>query len=61
MPRIRVNYYLDPQQIEALRAVKAPDGIPTAEQIRRAIDLWLARNGQKVKAERTRAATRARS
>jgi hypothetical protein len=61
MPRIRYDFYLDPEQLEALRAVKARDGISPSEQIRRAIDLWLARKAAKVRAERTRAATRARS
>jgi hypothetical protein len=61
MPRIRFDFYLDPEQLEALRLVKVREGIPPSEQIRRAIDLWLARKGPKVKTERKRAATRRRS
>jgi hypothetical protein len=61
MPRIRFDFYLDPEQLEALRLVKVREGIPPSEQIRRAIDLWLARKGPKVKAGRKRAATRRRS
>jgi hypothetical protein len=60
MLRIRFDFYLDPEQLEALRAVKVREGIPPSEQIRRAIDLWLARKGAKVKPERTPAATRGR-
>lgn len=59
--RTRYNFWIDEAQREALRLLKARDGILESEQIRRAIDLWLKHKGVKKKAERKRAATRARS
>ena len=35
-------FWISPDQKEALRAIKERDGIPVSEQIRRAIDSWLA-------------------
>ena len=32
---------LESTQIKALKAIKARDGIPESEQIRRAIDVWV--------------------
>lgn len=58
-PRTRYNFFIEDEQREGLRAVKERDGIPEAEQIRRAIDDWLARKG--VKADRKRVAARKRS
>jgi Arc/MetJ-type ribon-helix-helix transcriptional regulator len=43
-----------------LQTVKERDGISEAEQIRRAIRLWLEGRGVKVKAERKRAVARKR-
>lgn len=60
-PRIRYNLFLDEHQRDALRRIKARDGIPESEQIRRALDEWLERRGEKRKTERRRAATRKRS
>ena len=51
---------IDEDLLAALKAVKARDGIPESEQIRRGIRLWLARAGG-TKPERKRAATRKRS
>ena len=45
-------------KLEALRAVKERDGILPAEQIRRAIDLWLDQKGVTKKTDRKRAASR---
>lgn len=59
--RTRYNFWIDEEHRDALRMLKARDGILESEQIRRAIDLWLKQKGVKVRAERTRAATRARS
>jgi hypothetical protein len=59
-PRQRYNLFIDPEQKAALAAIKARDGIPESEQIRRAIDRWLEERGA-VKAERKRAVTRKRS
>jgi hypothetical protein len=55
--RIRYNVFIDRAQVDGLRFVKERDGILPAEQIRRAIDRWLAEKGVKVRAERKRAAT----
>ncbi len=35
-------FWISPDQKAALRAIKDRDGIPVSEQIRRAIDQWLA-------------------
>ena len=35
-------FWISPEQKAALRAIKDRDGIPVSEQIRRAIDRWLA-------------------
>ena len=35
-------FWISPDQKAALRAIKERDGIPVSEQIRRAIDQWLA-------------------
>ena len=35
-------FWISPDQKEALRVIKERDGIPVSEQIRRAIDQWLA-------------------
>jgi len=59
--RSRYNFWIDDQQRDALRFLKERDGILESEQIRRAIDLWLAEKGVKPKTERKRAATRPRS
>jgi hypothetical protein len=58
--KVRYNLFLDVQQREALRRIKARDGISESEQIRRAIDDWLKRKGE-IKANRKRASTRKRS
>jgi hypothetical protein len=44
-PKSRFHFHLDAEQREALRALKERDGIPEAEQIRRAIDAWLEQKG----------------
>jgi hypothetical protein len=40
-PRTRYNFFIDDEQRDALRAIKARDGVPESEQIRRAIDEWI--------------------
>jgi hypothetical protein len=51
--------------MEALRAVKAKDGVPVAVQIDRAVRDWLKRRGVKIRATektaRKRADTRTRA
>jgi len=59
MPRERYNFLIDPEQREALRFIKAREGVPESEQIRRAIDDWLKRKGI-LKSGRKRAALRKR-
>jgi hypothetical protein len=59
--RARYNVFLDRAQLEGLRQVKERDGVLPAEQIRRAVDRWLAEKGITVKAERKRPARRSRS
>jgi hypothetical protein len=54
------NVKLDPELIDALRAIKVRDGISESEQIRRGIRLWLeSKSG--MRAPRPRALTRGRS
>jgi hypothetical protein len=57
MPRTRYDFYIDVEALEGLRFVKERDGVMPSEQIRRAVDRWLAQKGVKKKAERTRAIT----
>ena len=59
--KIRYNLFIGEDQRDALRAIKARDGIPESEQIRRAIDEWLARRRNNKKADRPRGVTRKRS
>lgn len=51
---------LDDELMEGLQQIKARDGIPVSEQIRRAVQVWLQTKGVK-KTERPRAVTRKRS
>ncbi len=57
----QANFRIDPPLLAGLQRVKERDGMVISEQIRRAIDLWLAEQGVNVKTKRTRAATRSRS
>jgi hypothetical protein len=61
-PKRRVSFFLDEHLADGLKALKARDGIPEAEAIRRAIGEYLEQRGAAgSKSERTRAATRKRS
>jgi hypothetical protein len=60
-PRVRFNFFIDPDQRAALAAIKARDGIPESEQIRRAIAAWVAERGADTKTARKRAGTRKRA
>jgi len=62
-PRRRANFYLDDEQLEGLKALKARIGIPESEAVRRAVSEYLKRHGptQPEKSERKRASTRKRS
>jgi hypothetical protein len=39
------SFWIDPTLAEGLKAIKARDGIPESEQIRRAIEAWLDAKG----------------
>ena len=52
-------FWISPDQKAALRAIKERDGIPVSEQIRRAIDRWLAEKAHEKAASRR--GTRSRS
>jgi hypothetical protein len=41
MTRSRFHVFLDDAQRQALGAIKARDGIPESEQVRRAVDAWI--------------------
>ncbi len=45
MPRQMTNFRIDPELLQALRAIRQRDGLPIAEQIRRAIRTWLEARG----------------
>ncbi|HYT76452.1 MAG TPA: hypothetical protein VEL79_16970 [Vicinamibacterales bacterium] len=46
-PPIKVMYSLrlEPEQARLLKTIKARDGIPESEQIRRALGLWFEQKG----------------
>ena len=46
MAKIRMNVYLSPEQKDALDKLSTKIGAPTAELIRRAIDLYLKKAGK---------------
>ena len=58
-PRKLYNFYIDPDLAAGLKVVKARDGVPEGESIRRAVREYLEKKGA-MKAERKRAATRKR-
>ena len=43
--KIMYSLRLDPAQSRLLKAIKARDGIPESEQIRRALAIWFAQKG----------------
>ena len=45
MLRERVNFWIDPDLAQGLKAIKAEDGVSEAEQIRRGIRLYLESKG----------------
>jgi hypothetical protein len=58
-PKTRLQILLEPEQIDALKRIQARTAAPLAAQIRRAVDMWIAEQGEKT--ERKRAITRKRS
>ena len=61
MPKKLTAFLLDPEMLDALRAIKRRDGIPMGEQVRRALAVWIASRGRATKADRRRASTRRQS
>jgi hypothetical protein len=53
------NFRIDPDLAVGLKVVKERDGIPEAEQIRRALRVWLE-SRDAIKSERERTLTRRR-
>ncbi len=47
--RYKVNFYLDSDLGDGLKAIKERDGVSESEQIRRGIKLWLESKGYRVK------------
>jgi predicted DNA-binding protein len=59
-PKRLAAFRLDQELIDGLQAIKDRTGVPIAEQVRRAILVWLKDQGV-TKADRKRATTRKRS
>jgi len=59
-PRKRYTFWIDEHQAKGLAAIQARDGILPSEQIRRALDAWVKRQGLPSKPDRRRAVTRRR-
>jgi hypothetical protein len=59
-PRRKYSFWIEDAQADGLKAVKIRDGVLESEQIRRAIDDWLANKGITRKTDRKRASTRPR-
>jgi hypothetical protein len=51
--RTPTNIRIDPELLAAMRGIRDDEGIPVSVQIRKGIELWLARKGAKGK-KRTR-------
>jgi hypothetical protein len=56
MAKTLIKFYIDDDQLARLAAIKDADGVPMAEQLRRAVDLWLSkRPGPSIRSSRKRA------
>ena len=53
MPRKRYTFYIEAEQAKALKAIKARDGVLESEQIRRALDDWIAKKDVKTQSSRS--------
>ena len=53
--RTRYTFFIDPDQLAALRHIKQDIGIPESEQIRRALDAWLSERDSPKKTRTRRA------
>ena len=65
-PFIRYNLYISPEQLYGLQQIYDKEGVKVAEQIRRALDVWLIKKGYLAKKTRvpfkvTMSASRGRS
>jgi ribbon-helix-helix CopG family protein len=58
-PRKLYNFYIDPELAEGLKKLKALDGAPESESVRRALRAYLEKKGA-IKTDRKRAVTRNR-
>lgn len=56
----RYTFWIEQEQVDKLKKVRARDGILPSEQLRRALDDWFQRKGVK-KTDRKRGLTRKRS
>ena len=52
--KVMYSLRLDPADARLLKRIKARDGIPESEQIRRGLRLWFAKKGVLKRASRTR-------
>ena len=59
-PLRQTAFRIDEELLAALLVIKARDGIPVSEQVRRALQAWVD-SKEIVKSERKRAVTRKRS
>jgi len=59
-PKTRFQILLEPEQLAALRRIQERTAAPVASQIRRAVEKWIAEQGDE-KTERKRPASRKRS
>jgi hypothetical protein len=46
-PKTRFQILLEPEQLAALRRIQERTGAPVATQIRRAVEKWIAEQGEK--------------
>jgi hypothetical protein len=51
--KIAISLRLDPEQKRLLNVIKARDGVPESEQIRRALVMWFEQKGVLKKSKRT--------
>ena len=51
-PFIRYNVYISPEQLHGLQQIYDEEGVKIAEQIRRALDVWLLKKGHLAKKTR---------
>jgi Ribbon-helix-helix domain len=58
-PKTRFQILLEPEQLDALRRIQERTSAPVASQIRKAVEKWIAAQGEQT--ERKRASTRKRS